>query len=162
VVDQEQHGLWVIWASFLAACVLAVVALPEWLMWARPEWLALTLIYWTIALPHRVGLLSALLVGLGLDALEGAVFGQNVFALMVMSLLSLILYQRLRVYNVPQQAGTMFILIGIHQLICQWVENLQGNSTQSLMFLLPAVSSALLWPVVFHTLRALRRHYRVS
>jgi len=161
-MDQEQHGFWVIWASFLAALVLAIIALPQWLMWARPEWLALTLIYWTIALPHRIGLLSALLLGICLDSLEGAVIGQNVFALMIMSLLSLVLYQRLRVYNLLQQAGTVFVLIGIHQLICQWVENFQGSGTRSLMFLLPAVSSALVWPVVFYTLRALRRHYRVS
>jgi rod shape-determining protein MreD len=30
-----------------------------------------------------------------------------------------------------------------------------------LLFLLPAVSSALLWPFVLHVLRGLRRHYMV-
>ncbi len=162
MVDHEQHGLWVIWASFLAAYVLAVVALPEWLLWARPEWLALALIYWTIALPHRIGLLTGVVLGVGLDAIEGAVLGQNAFSLLVVSLLSLILYQRLRMFNVLQQAGTIFILIGINQLISQWVQNLQGVATQSLQFLLPAVTSALVWPVVFQLLRSLRRYYRVA
>ena len=37
-----------------------------------------------------------------------------------------------------------------------------GAGALSLLFLLPAVSSALLWPVVLHVLRALRRHYRVA
>jgi rod shape-determining protein MreD len=160
--EREQHGLWIVWASFLVAYVLAVVTLPEWLLWARPEWVALVLVYWTIALPHRVGLLTGLVLGVGLDTLEGATFGQNAFSLMVLSLLSLILYQRLRVFSMLQQAGTVFILIGINQLICQWVQNLQGRGTPSLLFLLPAVSSALLWPVVFHLLRSLRRHYRVT
>lgn len=160
--DQEQNGLWVIWASFLAAYVLAVMVLPEWLLWARPEWVALFLIYWTIALPQRVGLLTGLIVGVGLDAIEGATFGQNAFSLMVVSLLSAILYQRLRLFNVIQQAGIVFILIGINQLICQWVQNFQGRDTQSLLFLLPALSSALMWPVVLHVLRGLRRHYRVN
>ena len=162
MADQERHGLWVIWASFLAAYILAVVALPEWLVWARPEWLALVLVYWTIALPHRVGIMTALVVGIGLDVIEGAVLGQNAFSLMVLSILSLMLYQRVRMFNMLQQAGTVFILVGINQLICQWVLNLQGAGTQSLLFLLPAFSSALLWPVVLQCLRSLRRHYRVE
>jgi rod shape-determining protein MreD len=159
---QESQGYWVILLSFVAAYVMAVLPLPQWLLWGRPEWLALTLIYWTIALPHRVGIMTGLLLGVGLDVLEGAVLGQNAFALVVVALLSLTLYQRLRVYGLWQQAGVVFVLIGINQLICQWVQNLQGVGARSLLFLLPALSSALLWPVVLHTLRGLRRHYRVS
>ncbi|MEH6580369.1 MAG: rod shape-determining protein MreD [Halioglobus sp.] len=161
MVDREQHGLWIIWVSFLVASILAVVSLPEWLLWARPEWVALVLIYWTIALPHRVGLFTGLIVGVGLDAIEGAVFGQNAFSLMIVSLLSQVLYQRLRVFNVPQQSGMVFMLIGVNQLICQWVQNLQGTGAPSSLFLLPAISSALMWPVVFHVLRSLRRSYRI-
>jgi rod shape-determining protein MreD len=159
---QESQGYWVILLSFVAAYVMAVLPLPQWLLWGRPEWLALTLIYWTIALPHRVGIMTGLLLGVGLDVLEGAVLGQNAFALVVVALLSLTLYQRLRVYGLWQQAGVVFVLIGINQFICQWVQNLQGIGARSLLFLLPALSSALLWPVVLHTLRGLRRHYRVS
>lgn len=159
--QQEENGYGVILLTFVFAYVMAVLPLPQWLLWGRPEWLALTLIYWTIALPHRVGMFTALVLGVGLDVLEGAVLGQNAFALMIVSLLSLILYQRLRVYSLWQQAGVVFILIGINQLICQWVQNLEGAGAVSLFFLLPAVSSALLWPVVLHVLRGLRRHYRV-
>jgi rod shape-determining protein MreD len=162
LLGQESHGYWVILSSFIAAYVLAVLPLPQWLLWGRPEWLALVLIYWTIALPQRVGIVTGLLLGVGLDVVEGAVLGQNAFALVVVALLSLVLYQRLRLYSLWQQAGVVFILIGINQLICQWVQNLEGVGARSLFFLLPALSSALLWPVVLHTLRGLRRHYRVS
>ena len=162
MVDQQPHGYWVVVASFLLAYVLAVLPLPQWLQWGRPEWLALALIYWTIALPHRVGILTGLLLGLGLDALEGAVLGQNAFALVVVALLCLTLYQRLRVFNLWQQAAVVFVLVGINQLVCQWVQNLEGVGIRSQLFLLPAVSSALLWPVVLHLLRFLRRHFLVA
>lgn len=162
MVDQQPHGYWVVLASFLLAYVLAVLPLPQWLQWGRPEWLALALIYWTIALPHRVGILTGLLLGLGLDALEGAVLGQNAFALVVVALLCLTLYQRLRVFNLWQQAAVVFVLVGINQLVCQWVQNLEGVGVRSQLFLLPAVSSALLWPVVLHLLRFLRRHFLVA
>ena len=162
MVDEGTHGYGIILLSFLTAYVLAVLPLPQWALWARPAWVALTLIYWTIALPHRVGMVTGLLLGVGLDVLEGAVLGQNAFALVVVALLSLMLYQRLRVYSLSQQAGVVFVLIGVNQLVCQWVQNLEGAGARSLLFLLPAFSSALLWPVVLHVLRGLRRYYRVS
>ena len=160
--QQDSHGYWLIVASFLVAFVLAVLPMPQWLMWVRPEWVALILIYWAIALPHRVGILTALVLGILLDTLEGAVLGQNAFSLVVVAVLCQTLYQRLRVFSVLQQAGTVFVVIGINQLVCQWVQNLEGVGSPSLLFLLPAVSSALLWPVVLHVSRSLRRHYWVT
>jgi rod shape-determining protein MreD len=162
VETREGHGYWVILLTFVVAFVLSTVPLPAWLQWGRPAWVAVTLIYWCIALPQRVGIFTALVLGVGIDALEGSALGQNAFALIVVALLSLILYQRLRVYSLWQQAGVVFILVGINQLICQWVQNLEGLSQLPQLFLLPALTSALLWPVVLHLLRGLRRYYRVT
>ncbi len=162
MADREGQGYSVILLTFVVAYVLAVMPFPQWLQWGRPEWVALVLIYWCIALPHRVGIATGLVLGVGLDVLEGAVLGQNAFALVVVALLSLVLYQRLRVYSLWQQSAVVFILVGINQLICQWVQNLEGLGARTVLFLLPAFSSALLWPVVLHFLRSLRRTYRVS
>ena len=88
--------------------------------------------------------------------------GQNAFALVAVSLLGLLLYQRLRLFSLWQQSAVVFVLISINQMICQWVQNLEGAGAQSLFFMLPAVSSALLWPFVLQSMRGLRRYYRVS
>jgi len=162
VADREGRGYGVIVLTFVVAYVLAVIPFPPWLQWARPEWVTLTLIYWCIALPQRVGMTTGLVLGVGLDVLDGSILGQNALALVVVAFLSLILYQRLRVYSLWQQAGVVFMLVGINALLCQWVQNLQGLSALPRLFLLPAFSSALLWPVVLHVLRGLRRRYRVS
>ncbi|TDG14780.1 rod shape-determining protein MreD [Seongchinamella unica] len=162
MVDQGPHGYWLILASFFCALCLAVLPLPQWLAWGRPEWVALVLIYWVIALPHRVGLVTALGLGLMFDVVEGAVMGQNAFALVVIALLALLLYQRLRVFSVIQQSGVVFVLVGINQMICQWVQNLEGAGATTMLFLLPAFSSALLWPFVLHLLRGMRRSFRVT
>ncbi len=77
MAGQGAHGYWIVLATFFCAAVLAILPLPNWLLWGRPEWMALALIYWCIALPHRVGVFSALILGVLLDVLEGAVFGQN-------------------------------------------------------------------------------------
>jgi rod shape-determining protein MreD len=162
VLEGREHGYWVIWATFFLAFVLAVTPYPAWLVWARPEWLALVVVYWAIALPHRVGILTALSLGVLLDVLEGSVMGQNALSLGLVALLSQVLYQRMRVTSVWQQSSMVFLLVGINQLACQWVQNLQGVAASSLLFLLPAFTSALMWPAVLHVLRALRRYYEVS
>jgi rod shape-determining protein MreD len=162
VADDSARGLWVIALSFAIAFVLAVYPLPVTLRWARPEWVTLVLIYWVIALPQRVGIVVSFGVGLLLDALEGTVLGQNALSLSVVAYLSLLLYQRLRVFNMIQQCAVIFVMVGINQLVSQWVQNLGGVGAISVMFLLPAFLSALLWPAVLTLLRGVRRRYRVA
>lgn len=160
--ERDARGAWVIAVTFLVALLLAVLPLPAWLVWARPEWVALVLIYWVVALPQRVGILAAFAVGAVVDIVEGAVMGQNALALSMVAFLALILYQRLRLFNLWQQAAVVFMLLGINQLLVQWVQNVTSQGAQTFFFLMPALMGALLWPGVFILLRHLRRQFRVS
>ena len=64
MTERDGQGYSVIFLTFVGAYVLAVVPFPQWLQWGRPEWVALVLIYWCIALPHRVGIATGLVLGL--------------------------------------------------------------------------------------------------
>ena len=158
---QGASGIWVIVCSILVALFLSIIPMPFWAQWGRPEWLAMVLVYWVIALPERVGIGVCWLSGLVLDILEGAPLGQNAFALSVIAYVSLILYQRLRMYTPWQQAGVLFILVGVHQLVSHWVQTLTGVLSPNLLFLLPALVSALLWPWMSAILRFCRRRFYV-
>jgi len=162
VAEDRASGLWVIVASFLLALQLAVFPLPPSLAWLRPEWVLLVLVYWAIALPERVGLSTALLLGLVMDVAEGAVFGQHMLGIVVVTVLARLLYERLRVFTLPQQAVVLFLLVGTERLLCQWIQALEGVPARSAVFLLPAVTSALFWPPLFLLLRAVRRRFAVS
>lgn len=116
MVEARARGSWVIFVSFLVAFILAIFPMPATLMWARPDWVALVLIYWVIALPQRFGILLSFAVGLLLDVLEGSMLGQNALSLSVIAYLGLVLYQRLRLFNMWQQAAVIFVMIGINQL----------------------------------------------
>lgn len=151
------NGNGLIIGSFLVALLLAIYPLPHDLAWARPEWVALVLVYWTIALPERIGLWTAFVVGILVDGLEGNPIGQSAFSLSVVTYAVLLTYQRLRMFAAWQQAFFVFVLIGVHQLLVNWVQSLTGVATGSLRFLLPAVTSALLWPWLMIFLRGLRR-----
>jgi rod shape-determining protein MreD len=55
------------------------------------------------------------------------------------------------------------MLVGTGQLIIFWVQTATGHNTaDNLVFVLSAVTSALLWPLVFVSLRYWRRSFRVN
>ncbi len=155
------QGNLVILLTFVAALLLSVMPIPLWAQWGRPEWVALVLLYWVMALPERIGIATAGAAGLTLDIVEGAPLGQNAFALGLLTYLVLILYQRLRMFTPLQQAGVIFILVGLNQLVCHWVQTLIGTPSPNLLFILPALVSALIWPWLLIFLRFLRRYYYV-
>lgn len=158
----RSRGTGVIVASFAVALLLSVLPLPGWLEPARPEWVALVLIYWCMAVPNRVGVGVAWLVGLLLDVLRGGLLGQHALSLAIVAYITLQLYQRLRVFPPWQQAVSVVILVALHLLLQIWITGISGQTIEAWTFMVPALSSMLLWPVLFAGLRNLRRRFKIS
>ncbi|MBV1876890.1 MAG: rod shape-determining protein MreD [Pseudomonadales bacterium] len=152
--------------TFAIAMLLAVVSLPDSLPrelgHLRPQWIELVLIYWVIALPHRVGIVVAWTIGILMDVLLGSLLGQHGLAFIIVTYISSSLYQRLRMFAVWQQSLIVFAIIGLSLLINFWIENIVGLAEWSLWYLLPAIVSALLWPWIFLCLRFSRRFFHVA
>ena len=157
----QHRGGGVIFLSFLVALGLAMVPLPEALAPARPHWLSLVLIYWTLALPERVGVGLGWLAGLSLDVAMGTVLGLNALALAVVAYLSLRLHQRIRVFPLWQQAASVLLLVTTQLLLVSWVHGVLGQPPHSPAYWLSALTSAALWPPLYLVLRGLRRRYQV-
>lgn len=156
------RGTSVIIATFIVALLLTIVPMPDWLAVARPEWGALFLLYWCIMLPFRVGVGSAWVLGLMLDVLRGALLGQHALALTVVAYLALKLHLRLRLYPLRQQALSVLVLVTIFQLLLLWTSGMIGKPATSWLYWLPALSSMLVWPLVFGALTAVRRGFDVA
>ena len=77
------NGGWVVLLSLLIAMLFTVAHLPlswpEWLGYLRPNWLLLVLFFWVMELPERIGLVTAWLLGLVMDALLSQPLGLNGF-----------------------------------------------------------------------------------
>jgi len=158
----QHRGGWLIIFSFVLALTLTIVPLPAMLELFRPEWMAMVLIYWCMAVPTRVGVTIGWLVGLVLDVSRDAMLGQYALAFALIAFLTLHLHQRLRVFPIWQQALSVGVLIMLECLIVLWIKGLTGQSPGVWKMMVPAFSSLLFWPVIYLLLRHMRRAYQVS
>lgn len=153
---------WVIALSLLAALMLTLLPLPGWAMLARPEWVMLVLIYWCLAMPHRVGIGTAWIMGLLLDAATGTLLGQHALAFALVAYITLKLYMRIRLFTLWQQALSVLALVFIEQMLVLWITGMTNQLPWRWDYLLPTLTSMLLWPLIFMLLRNVRRTMRVT
>lgn len=160
VATRSAHG-WVIWVSLAFALLLSVAPMFDFMTIGRPLWLALFLSYWALAVPHRLGMVSAWFFGLLADVLNGSLLGLNALVLTLIVFLVLSLQRRLRMFPMWQQSLVLLVVFGIAQLVHLWLNALTGNRQPTLEFVFPALVSALLWPWVFAILRGLQQRFGV-
>lgn len=147
----------VVWFSFLLALCLQVMPLADGWQVYRPEWIGLMLIYWCMRTPSRVGVFHGFVLGILMDLIEGTSLGQHAVILSLLAFLCALVYPRFRTYSLVQQSVLVLVLLGIVQLIEQWLRTLTGDFSIHLSFLIPSMISALLWPWLATMLGVLER-----
>lgn len=158
----QHQGGFIIFMSFVLALILTILPLPGWAEELRPHWVALTVIYWAMALPQRVSVGIGWFMGLLLDVMFDALLGQHALALAIVAFFTTQLHQRLRVFPVWQQAIVIFVFCLIYAMIILWIKGITGVAPNLWLMLIPCVTSAVIWPAIFMLLRKVRRIYRVS
>jgi len=161
MIYEEARGSRYILISLIIAMALTILPLPESVASYRPEWVALVLLYWIMALPHRIGINTAWLLGICLDVLKGALLGQHALALTVVAFLMLSLSLRIRVYPFWQQSVMLGILLFIYHSLLLWIYDMTGTVELTWAYWSPVLLGALLWPWIFIMLRNIRRRHQV-
>jgi rod shape-determining protein MreD len=160
-MDKAQRP-WVIAVSFIIAFLLTATPLPDWALPWRPAWIAMVLVYWCMALPGRVGVLTGWCIGLVLDVLHGSLLGQHAFGLALVAWIVLLYHQRVRVFPLVQQAMFVASVVFLYLGLMLWIYNLLGSVEYGANYLMGALTTGLLWPWVFVVLRDVRRRARVA
>jgi rod shape-determining protein MreD len=139
--------------SFAASLLLTVLPLPETLAWWRPHWVAMVLVFWVLSEPALVGVWTGFLLGLMVDVLTGSLFGMHPFMLALIAYLARLSHRWIGVFSLWQTAGLVFGLVSAGLLLQYMLMSAQGIAPNSLLYCLPALSSALIWPTVTLALR---------
>ena len=130
------------------AFILGSISLPNILELVSPFWLLLFFIYWLIYSDSNGIFSAALILGLLLDVLQGAILGQNALALIISSAFILSVKKSFFVSNLTTQQVYVFIASLIY-LVLFLITHLavQGLHVKWLILFVP-FTGALVWPLV--------------
>lgn len=137
-----------LYVSAIVALLLSVLPLPSFVEWLRPDFLLLVVIWFALSSPRAGGLLFAWCCGLALDAFRGVVLGQYALAFVIVAYLVHRFHLRVRMFTLLQQALFVFSLLAFYQFILFWIDGVTGHPLSTWARWLPAVTGALLWPVL--------------
>lgn len=156
------HGGIIILLSFAVAFILTMLPIPDEYIIYRPEWLTLVLIYWCLALPHRVGVFTGWAIGFLLDIHLDSLLGLHALTLSVVAYLCYKLHIRIRLYPLIQQSLIVLLLVTLSQMLVLWINGFTGHAPSDWSYWLPSLTSMLVWPWVFYLMRTIRRIYGVN
>ena len=147
--------------TILFGLALQILPMPDSMEWWRPSWLLITMIYWVMALPNRIGIITCWIVGLVFDVsqrnhlgIHGATFAPCAYIVFTLN-------KRLRFFTLWQQSVFIALLVGFDLVVSLWVENFIDYRVRSAAYWLPILSSAIVWPISFILLRHIRRSYHI-
>ncbi|MBE4592786.1 rod shape-determining protein MreD [Vibrio navarrensis] len=151
----------VICLSFFVALVLQTIPWPGSLDLFRPSWLLLVTCYWVLALPHRVNVGSALILGLLWDLLIGSTLGIRGMMMSIVIYLVALNFLLIRNMALWQQALLVAGLSATLEVLIFCGEYLIQDVVFNPLSLWTAVINCILWPWVFLLMRRIRRHWHV-
>jgi rod shape-determining protein MreD len=148
-----------IWFSLLSALMFNM--LLNMGVWGRSAWvpdlLAVTLVFWSVHQPLRIGVGVAFVFGLAMDVHQGALLGQHALAYTVLGFLAISMHRRLLWIGVPNQAVQVLPLFMAAHVLELLVRMASGGSFPGLTYFVAPVLEAMLWPVVSVLLLAPQR-----
>ncbi len=140
--------------------MLTLMMLP--LGYIAPEWILLINIYWAIALPSNTKMLLAFVSGFFVDIVLGQPLGISSLSYVIFIYIILSLYNSLRYMTVPQQMIVLFLLLIVKQHFYIWTFYMFGLNIDYLTLIISTLTTAVLWPFIYFSLRFARRKWVVN
>lgn len=151
----------VIGCSLLIALILQTIPWPGSLDLFRPSWLLLVTCYWVLALPHRVNVGSALILGLLWDLLIGSTLGIRGMMMAIVMYIVALNFLVIRNMALWQQAMIIAALTVLFEVLIFFGEYLIQDVVFNPLSLWSALINCILWPWMFLLMRRVRRHWHV-
>ena len=149
----------IILSTFLSV-ILTISTFP--LGYFSPDWIFLVIIYWIIAVPGMYNFFVIWFIGIITDVTVGSTLGMNAFMYVFLSFIVKKLYKSLRYFTVIQQGIIILILMMVKITFLLWIDAMLSTDIYSISMYWTTLTSALAWPIIFFSLRHLRRRYNIA
>lgn len=156
------HNGVIILLTLLIAVMASIMPLPLSVDAFRPDWVLIVLIYWCMALPGRVNIITAWVMGFLMDVLLGSVLGVYAAAMAISVFIVAGNYQKIRNFSIWQQALITGVIAALYHLVVFWLQRFLIDASFLTSYLYPVITTIILWPWVFYLLRKVRRHFSIK
>jgi len=134
---------WFIFLTLIVALFLDMI--PVGRLAILPDFVALTLAFWCVREPLRVGMSAAFLLGIAMDVSAGSVMGQHSLAYVLLSFAASGLSKRILWFPLAQQALHILPLLLGTQLLMLVTRMMGGGEFPGILYFLSSVAATLLW-----------------
>ncbi len=152
----------IILLTFLVALMASIMPLPLSVDAFRPDWVLVVLLYWCLALPTRVNVISAWVMGFILDVLLGSTLGVHAGAMAITVYIVAGNFQKIRNFSLWQQSMIVGVLSALYHLVVFWLQRFLTDAVFLPSYLYPVFTTIILWPWAFLLLRKIRRNFRIK
>ncbi len=132
----------------LVALTATVAPLPSWLELVRPDFVALTVLWFSLLSPRLTGLFHAWGAGLALDAFRGVLFGQHALTLIVIAYVAAKLRLQVRAFPPLQQTAVILALLWLNEFLLFWIDGVAGHPVTDWRRWLAVAAGAACWPLI--------------
>ena len=138
------------------ALIIGAISLPLIIELSSPFWMLVFFVYWVIYTDGKWIYLSAFILGLLMDVLQGAILGQNALALVISSAFIFNVKKSFFVSNLTTQQVYIFLGSLIYLINFLLIHILVQGFDFSWLILISPFSSAIIWPVIRFLLAKLK------
>ncbi|BFU61185.1 MULTISPECIES: rod shape-determining protein MreD [Rodentibacter] len=153
------------WATiflfFIVALVLELAPWPLGFQAFKPSWLILVLLYWVLAIPNKVNIGFAFLLGVIWGLVLGSTLGIHALVLSIAFYFIAKNYLVLRNLSIWFQSLLVIIFVFVIRLAIFLVEFFLHSAVFNWQEIFGAVASGILWPWVFLLMRKIRRKVKL-
>ena len=146
-----------IWISVIVALTLTVLPLPTYLDIARPSFLVITVLFFSVASPWAGGIGLGWFSGLLLDVFQGPVLGEHALVLAAVTYVTAREHQRIRSKPMFQQSLIVLALLAAYEGLVFIVDGYTGHPLTSPLRWVHCLTGALIWAPTSAILAAGRR-----
>ena len=133
--------------AFTLAVALGLNMLPLGRQPGMPDFLAVTLVFWNVHQPRRVGVGLAFVLGLLMDVHQGALLCQHGLAYTLLAFVAITVHRRLLSFGMVEQALQILPLFFAGHMVSMLARLLAGGIFPGWWLLLAPPLEALLWPL---------------
>lgn len=158
-MNKNVSSRFVIFSTIVLSMCLSVAPFDNALSLAAPQWVLLTLLYWSINTPNKIGIGTSWVTGIAFDVLTNAAIGHNALIFSLATYFGVIVYYRIKHYPIWLQTSFIFLFLFIIQLLNIFLINITTGLTHSYLYWLPTLTSALCWPLLYSALKNTQHNF---